>query len=217
MAQKSRTHPLLHKWILVSISPKNISLTPLPVTLVGANQIIQFPGNYDWFRPRLMTYVGSMGFNQRRSFMMWGSFRSPLLNVNRKLPACIMLWSWGKPAWGQTQHELVEHKAEKYQEKPNTTVTQLCLGVCPTCRRFYVYFCLNQSSFQITWETEKNANSGLHPKADWVRDLEWCLWMCVGWTRSSWHSQARHGLRSNNVYPVWVKISINYYQMYPYK
>lgn len=106
--------------------------------------------------PMLVQWGLTSWFGGAVSLLCWmwtGSF----------LPA-FMLRSWEKSAWGQTLHGFVEPIAEKHKEKPDATGAQLCLGVCPTCRWFCVYFPLNKSSFQITWETEENANSGLWPR-----------------------------------------------------
>lgn len=113
----------------------------------------------------------------------WGAFSLLCWMWTGSFLPAFMLWTWEKPAWRQTQHVLVEHRAEKYKEKPNTTGAQLCLGVCPTCRWFDVYFHLSQSSFQITWETEKNANSGLQPRlteSEAWNDAYGCVWAAQG-------------------------------------
>lgn len=183
------------------------------MTLMGANHIIQFPGNYDWFRARDMTYVGPMGSN----FMIWGSCLSPLLNVNRKLPACIHaeilreVCLRTNPTWvcGAHSRETQGKTRCNWGTIVSWSVSDLQMVLC--------VFSFKSEFFSNHLGNRGKCKFWALAQAYWVRSLEWCLWICVGCTRSSWHPQACHSLSSNNVSPFWVKISINYNQMYPYK
>lgn len=158
-----------------------------------------------------------MGFNQRRSFMIWGSFLSPLLSVNRKLPACIHVVVL-REACPRTNPTCVGGALkQRYTRKNQTHWGSIVSWSVSDLQTVLCVFLFKSELFSNHLGDREKCKFWAPSQGDWVRGLEWRLWMCVGWTRSSWHSQARHSLRSNNVSAVWVKISIHYYQMYPCK